>query len=487
MKPLPDFEAVNRAIEAGMASSGIPGLAVAVARAGQVIWARAYGWADRERMLPADIHTMFCLASVSKPITATGIMTLVDQGVIALDQPINRYLHRDAQLKVRIGDPEQVTVRRVANHSAGLPLHANGFNGAAVRLKPPMAETIRRYGNITTPPGERFRYSNLGYGILDHLIERMSGIGFSDYLRRQLFLPLGMHRSTVDLTPDLAAFAAVRYDENGLPLDPRNDCDHRGASAVYCSVHDLLRFGLFHLHQLCPAQPVLSKASIKAMRSSAVPMAPVNPMDLNLRPGSAYGLGWVMDDDALDCRISHGGGMSGCAAKLLLLPREGIVIAVVSNQFKPLAYTIENEILAQLLPSHAGKQHAHDRTHPPLPPAKPATSARFDATLQGDWAGTVRTYQDDLPLRLRFMSDGNLHAKLGIQLWTLVNGVQVTDGRLTGSMLGNVNTGDTTRHPFHPFHHLKLDLKIRGDVINGAVINVAGCELNHWTELKKQS
>ena len=160
---------------------------------------------------------------------------------------------------------------------------------------------------------------------------------------------------------------------------------------------------------------------------------------------------------------------------------------MVSNQFKPLAYTIENEILAELLPGHADRRHAHERSHPRHAPEKPARPASFDTALQGDWAGTVRTYQDDLPLRLRFTSNGSLHAKLGRQLWTLVNDAQVTDGRLTGSMLGNVNTGDTTRHPVHPFHHLKLDLKIRGDVINGAVINVAGCELNHWTELKRQT
>merc|ERR1711964_671264 len=126
-----------------------------------------------------------------------------------------------------------VTVRRVANHTSGLPLHYHFFpeDGLA---KPSMEESIRRYGNVVCPAGERYRYSNIGYGILDHLIERVSGMSYTEFMRREVFLPLGMTRASVDIEPGLDAYQVKRYTDDGLPL-PFYDFDHSGASAVFCS------------------------------------------------------------------------------------------------------------------------------------------------------------------------------------------------------------------------------------------------------------
>lgn len=480
------FSDVKSRIRREMLESGIPSVAVAVARDGEIVWEEAFGWADRERMVPATVHTLYCLASVSKPYTATGVMKLVEQGKLDLDKPINDYLHRDGQLKVRIGDPDEVTVRRVANHTSGLPRHCNFFREDELRTKPRMEETIRRYGNIVTPPGERYCYSNLGYGILDHLIERVSGMSYSDFLRREVFLPLGMTRSAVELIPELTELAAARYNEEGLP-SPETDCDHRGASTVYSSVRDLVRFGMFHLRQRQPDQkPVLSDEGIEAMRGQTAPMGRVSPSDPNLRPQSSYGIGWVVDDDELGYRISHGGGMDGVATKLLLMPREGVVVAAVANKFKPLPYTIERDILSALLPGYADKFAAHDARKARATPEPPDSGLAAVPELIGDWSGTVHTYQEDLPLTLSFKPSGDIHAQLGTQLTTLVNDAKFDEGCLTGKMAGNVCTEDTTRYPYHPFHHLELDLKLRDGVMNGALINIAGCTLNHWVELRRK-
>ena len=104
----------------------MPSIAVAVARDGQIIWEEGFGWADRERRLHATEHTMYALASISKPITATGLMVLVQAGKIDLDRPINDYLG-SAKVRARVGDAAQATVRRVANHTSGLPLHYQFF------------------------------------------------------------------------------------------------------------------------------------------------------------------------------------------------------------------------------------------------------------------------------------------------------------------------------------------------------------------------
>src|SRR5947207_3814652 len=86
------FGAIRDLIRARLVEQIIPSLAVAVARDGEIIWEEGFGWADRENRVPATEHTMYSLASISKPITATGLMVLKEQGKIELDQPINDYL-----------------------------------------------------------------------------------------------------------------------------------------------------------------------------------------------------------------------------------------------------------------------------------------------------------------------------------------------------------------------------------------------------------
>ena len=93
---------------------------------GKIIWEEGFGWADREKRIPATEHTMYSLASISKPITATGLMVLVERGLVDLDDPIDDYLG-DAKLNGRAFDASEATVRRVANHTAGLPLHYQFF------------------------------------------------------------------------------------------------------------------------------------------------------------------------------------------------------------------------------------------------------------------------------------------------------------------------------------------------------------------------
>src|SRR2546427_8602320 len=120
------FGAVRDLIRARLVEQIIPSLAVAVARDGEILWEEGFGWADREHRVPATEHTMYSLASISKPITATGLMVLKEQGKLDLDRPINDYLGA-AKLNAWIGDAADATVRRVANHTSGLPLHWHFF------------------------------------------------------------------------------------------------------------------------------------------------------------------------------------------------------------------------------------------------------------------------------------------------------------------------------------------------------------------------
>lgn len=478
------FAGVGEQIRQEMVKSSAPSVAVAVARHGKILWEEAFGWANREKRIPATVHTLYSLASTTKPFTTTGLMKLVEQGKLDLDKPVNDYLSADSQVKVWIGNPDEVTVRRVANHTAGLPRHENYFSAEERCRKPPMEESIRRYANVVTLPGERYRYSNIGFGILDHLIERLSGMSFADFMRREFFLPLGMTRASVDIGPGLEEFAAERYEDDGRPI-PFYDVDHRGASSVYCSAHDLVRFGMFHLGQIQPDQKSpLSRETVASMQVPTADRSNARPQDRRWPPASGYGIGWVNDPSEQGPFISHAGGMGGTVAQLILLPREGIVIAAMANSFCPIPHEIEKYILPVFFQGY-GEKKADENAKPTVPPTRPVPDIQTIPELLGDWHGMVHTYQRKIPLALSFKSSGDVHAKLGEWLPTLVNEVKFSDGWLTGRMAGHIETDDICRKPYHPFHHVQLDLKLRGDRLTGALIQIVGGALSHWVDLKR--
>jgi CubicO group peptidase (beta-lactamase class C family) len=462
-------------VERLLLGSGVASMALAVAHGGDILWEDAVGWADRERRIPATPHTMYSLASISKPITATALMTLVERGAIDLDAPLDDYLG-DARLTAHVGSARDATVRRVASHSAGLPTHCHFFYADEPRVRPPMGETILRYGHLVVAPGEEYIYSNLGYGLLEHAIARVSGLSLADYLRREVFLPLGMLRASLDVAPALAPYVARRYTPGGLPL-PDYTFDHPGASAVYASAHDLARFGLFHLQAgLADQRAILSDASLDAMHRIAIATG----------PHRGYGLGWAVNEDDCGYRaVSHGGSMGGVRTHLRLLPEEGIAVAALTNGEAMIHEQVADEILSLLLPEYARRRAERQARQEP-PPEPAARSAPEE--LAGRWEGHVHTYERDLRLALDVRPDGAIHARLGDDLETLLVEPRYERGALRGRMMGDLRTEDTRGH-----RHLSLSLWLRAGRLEGSV--TATCPpgpdqrmrnaLSHWACLER--
>jgi CubicO group peptidase (beta-lactamase class C family) len=120
------FQALREFVMNDIATGKVPSVSIAVAHNGEVVWAEAFGWADKENGIRAAPNTMYRLASISKPITATAVMRLVDAGLVDLDAPLEEYLG-GITLRYYAGTPEAVTVRRVMQHRAGLPAHDQTF------------------------------------------------------------------------------------------------------------------------------------------------------------------------------------------------------------------------------------------------------------------------------------------------------------------------------------------------------------------------
>jgi CubicO group peptidase (beta-lactamase class C family) len=462
------FDPVRDFVRKGLVETGVPSIAVAVVKDGQIVWEEGFGWADREKRIAATEHTMYSLASISKPFTATGLMVLAQQGKLDLDRSVNDYLG-NAKVRARVGDAAQATVRRIANHSSGLPLHVQFFYRNTPRRPPPMDETILRYGNLVTAPGERFQYSNLGFGILDYVIERVSGKSYSDFMREEVFLPLGLTRTSVHMSPALEPFASARYGREDLPV-PYYDFDHTGASAVWSSAHDLAGFAMFHLKARLPEQKaILSNSSIDAMQKPTFPSA----------ENVGYGLAWVVTDARGGYRVvSHNGAMHGVATTLRLVPSERLGVTVLCNGSDQLPHRVADEIFKVMLPKWREPERRSD------------SRATFSvpAELKGAWSGKIATYKGELPLTLRLLDSGEIHAKLDDQMKMLVNEPRWENLYFSGEFISDLGTEDTGPGPAL----IRLLLRLRGDQLNGSATATAlpgmrsGFNLTHWTELRRE-
>jgi CubicO group peptidase (beta-lactamase class C family) len=451
----------------------LPSIAVAVAINGEIVWEEGFGFADREAGTPATEHTMYSLASISKPMTATGLMTLVEEGLIDLSEPIDNYLG-GVKVNGRAFDASGATVRRVASHTAGLPLHYQFFYEDEPYRRPPMDVTILRYANLVTAPGERYQYSNLGFGLLDYVISRVSGETYADFMRDRVFVPLGMTHTSVDVAPGLEDFAAARYATDGSRI-PFYDFDHPGGSAVWSSAHDLVKFGMFHLQDDLPEQTaILADATIDAMHR------PVSDSGL-----AAYGLGWQKRSWSGGLwAYGHTGGMGGVSTSLTIVPERDIAVVVLLNASSPVTGYLTERILSALAPAEvprpdrprvgAGSQEAER-----APLVAPAS-------LRGAWVGAVDTYEGERAVRVDVLESG---ARVRLAEQPPVNLEQATfDGTyLRGSFRGDLGTEDTNRTD----HELVLELRVRGEVMNGSLIALSlpavrvGNALTHWVELRR--
>jgi CubicO group peptidase (beta-lactamase class C family) len=438
--PQYNFAPVRAYIIKTLAETQLPSVSVALAKDGKIIWEEAFGWADREKMIPATPGTVYALASLTKPYASTGVMELVEQHKINLDHPINEYLG-SAPLTAIVGDASGATVRRVLCHTSGLPIHSVNLLGNGDQV-PPMADTIRRYGVLVNPPGHYFEYSNLGYGALGYMTSLISQLDWKDYMRNKVFLPLGLFHTSVGIGPGLEDDVAARYDNRNRRL-PAFAADTPGASSIWSSAHDVVRFGMFQLKDHLPDQrAILTDASLDLMKAPATGGVPSAGTMLGRK---SYGLGWFVEpDDHGYMVLSHEGATLGATTTLEIFPSEDLVIVVLINQgvVEDVLVDIVQQIAAAVLPKYAAlKAVAPASRQSP----SPKSEAQFPlAEFLGSWTGTARTWQGSVPLTITVQPDGDVHVRLGDQLETLLTTVPafIKDHRLVGMFTGTMPTPD---------------------------------------------
>ncbi len=430
----------------------VPSVAVGVAHRGTIVWEEAFGCSDLAQALPADERTPFSVASVTKPVTALGIMMLAERGLIDIDKPINSYLG-EQKIKAFRGDADSATVRMLMNHTSGLPLHHNFFYEDDPFGRPDFSESIRRFGILTFEPGERYNYSNFGYGLLEYLIENISGKSYGDFLAQEVFEPLGMNNSYIGVPPAGEEERAVRYDELFEPI-PDYDYDHRGGSALYSSVHDLLRFGMYTTGSLEGAKRNPARDSVlRQMWESYV-------LEYD-GASSGYGLGWSIRYHESGLKeVFHTGGMAGVRTILLTIPEEELVVSVLVNSNNGVAILMAQMIAHLLLPLEYNN---------PLISSHSEIDGSLDK-ISGTWQGQLHTYNGQQDIKLQIDPENGSLVQLGTRpAVTLVQARIDINGYLLGIFRGEIGIEDTAGHP----HVLYMNLRPNGDELYGSITAIA--------------
>jgi CubicO group peptidase (beta-lactamase class C family) len=273
-----------------------------------------------------DSTLLFNVASISKVLTAFGVVRLVERGAVDLDAPIEKYLTR-WRLPPSGLDHSGVTVRRVLSHTAGLS--AGAWEGYGPDVELPTLEDVlagtapgREALRVAERPGGSDRYSNGGFGLLQLLVEEVTGRPFAEYMRAEVLLPLGMSASAFGdpAQPEIAGRLATPHDWRLEPIFARR-FSNLGAGGLFATLDDMGRLAAAELYEPASGRvdgPTVSPASLRAMHR---PVAPSN----------RFGLGHVIQA-AGDLRVvGHTGLVIGGNASLQVVPETGDAIVVLTN------------------------------------------------------------------------------------------------------------------------------------------------------------
>ncbi len=323
--------AFSRQLRVDVAADDVGGIVAGVMVDGDLVWAQAFGWADRDTRTPMSTASISRTGSISKSVTAVLMMRLLDEGVIGLDEPVERYLPAFASVKDRRVDAQPVTFRHLASHTAGLirePQWPDAVVGPIELWDKRIVESLPLTA-YDTVPGARYQYSNIGFGTLGLALAKAAGRPFMEMVRTEVLEPLGMTGSEfvvagAKLEARLAAGYVIGQDGSIDGGQPAREHAGRGYKVpnggVYSTVADLGRF--MGAMSGVPGLRILSEESRQEALSIQTPE----------NPNRGYGLGFSVQIDEQGRKIaSHGGSVAGYTAHMAFDPEARIGVVLLRN------------------------------------------------------------------------------------------------------------------------------------------------------------
>jgi len=306
---------------------------VLVAKAGEVIFSKGYGYANIAHDVPNTSETVFRLGSLTKQFTAVAVLQLYERGLLDVKDPVSRYIPD-------YPNGEKITIHNLLNHTSGIPSFTdfdefNDINKNDMEID----EIIELFSNrdLEFDPGEMFKYSNSGYLLLTKIIEVVSGQSYEEYLNKNIFIPLNMDNSGLDdyftVVPNKAEGyifwdGNYQYDEYvsmSIPL---------GAGGLYSSIEDL-----YIWDRALYGNEILRENAMDLMLSRSILL---DSSDMS----KYYGYGWFISEVDGKVKYSHSGGIEGFVSYIARYPDVDMTIIILSNNILSPMGNLQRSIFA---------------------------------------------------------------------------------------------------------------------------------------------
>jgi D-alanyl-D-alanine carboxypeptidase len=305
----------------------IPAVSVGIVYDQELIWAKGYGYADIEKKIPATPSTLYRIASLTKLFTATAILMLRDTGKLQLDDPVANHLDW-FRFEDKHSDSPIITIRHMLTHISGLTRELETLYWDDMHF-PDKKDFIRMFQSSSSifPRETEYKYSNVAYAVLGHVIESVTQESYSDFITNCILKPLNMTKTEVlpqPDTPDLATGYEFRKPGHPRAVEPFTDMAAMlSAGNIASSVVDLLKFLSLHFQVEEPTDNQIIKGStLKEMQRVHW-----------LRPDwkSGRGLGWGIYHVNNQVKISHTGYVPGHTSSISAIPEDKIGVVVLTN------------------------------------------------------------------------------------------------------------------------------------------------------------
>jgi CubicO group peptidase (beta-lactamase class C family) len=364
-RPTPPLAGLDAYVARAMQEFGVPGMAVAVVKDGEVVLARGYGARRAGEPAPVDADTLFGIASNTKAFTCAALSMLVEEGRLSWDDPVTKHLPA-----FQMYDPwvtRELTVRDLVTHRTGL-----GLGAGDLMWWPPTTftrgEIVRgmRWVRPASSLRSRYAYNNVAFVAAGEVVAAASGTTWEAFVQDRILRPVGMSRTTPTLAAADANRAAPHLEVKGAvtPIAPMDFGNAGAAASLSSSASDMARWleMLLECGRGKEAPPglscVLKPDSIRQMWSAqTVQGTPDPPPGLEATRASfaAYGLGFGLREYRGRKVVSHTGGLPGYVSQVALVPEDRLGLVVLTNQeetgaFEAVKYRVFDEYLGAPVP-----------------------------------------------------------------------------------------------------------------------------------------
>jgi CubicO group peptidase (beta-lactamase class C family) len=316
---------LEQTLEQARIEGHVPGMAIAVVDDGELLWAHGFGVSNLDANTPVTPETTFAIGSTTKAFSSTLAAMLVDEGKLAWDDPVTKYLP-EFTLKIKSKQDEAVTIRDLLAHRSGFAGMDILWAGNTISR-----DEVLRYAARAKPLSRfraEFHYNNVNYMAGALAAAQAAGSSWEDLIRTRLLEPLGMQHTSIDYASAVADPARSRgYTwredlEIFEPELPRNTDAIAPAGSLYSSVLDMSNWLRFQLNEgELAGQRLVSAAALAETHTQQIEMA----------PGRGYGLGWSLSKWNDKRVVEHSGAIDGFSATVALLPEEELGLVLLTN------------------------------------------------------------------------------------------------------------------------------------------------------------